>query len=225
MNISDLESIFSTNTAYSESTTQTTLEIVPPTKKYWPPPPQLPTLNEIITSCVAAKTKQIAGSNERSNVTMVQSTAEFDNIDDNQAISRTIPVDSVVVEESSITSYLNNQDITEKGQRVIVDSVTIADVDDDGNECNQQYLCESSCCCEQVLDGRCYNYNNHKFGLDCQNMTNCGNENYNDDKETTAAAADFAASESTEIIVAQCERERGREEVIKLAERIKGEGR
>ncbi|XP_063700513.1 putative uncharacterized protein DDB_G0291812 isoform X2 [Culicoides brevitarsis] len=238
LNISDLESIFSTNTAYSESTQQTTVETVTEisnkiSTKNLPPPPKLPSLNEIITSCTARTARNYKRrENNQNNVTIVQSTADFTNNDNNQAtaaVSHVIPVD---LDESKNTIATNNQsnnnnsnfDENTKGRVVVAAShqhtdevvdAPHAELTVDANECNQKYLFETSSGSEE----RCYNnYNNRKFGLDCQNMTNCGNENYNDDKETTAAAAVIEA-ESAEIIH-ECERER--REVFQLAERIKG---
>lgn len=257
LNISDLESIFSTNTAYSETTTQTTVETVaaPELKRDWPPPPQLPSLNEIIKSSnvkcekplnehdhnqkhhhisqdrpqsypnelkerASLKREQLIDSTT-SNVT-IQSTASTTNDADVVGIkAQIIPVD--LLDESNTATNLNNNN-TSNGSNtrgnIIVDVDATRTTTTGANERNQQYLFDSHKNINingEGFVGR-YNYNNHKFGLDCQIMTNCGNEDYNDDKETTAA--------STEI--KGCDQQRnlgGREncEMVKLAERIKGE--
>lgn len=261
LNISDLESIFSTNTAYSETTTQTTVEAAPESKKplklHWsalPPPPQS-MHHKINTSNVkpmvghdhnqkqrnsgkkreSVRQEQLIGNNRSNVITLVHSTASTNETDDknNDNHAKTVsPIISMdLVDESNIATNLNiyssngrtKHSNYAKGHIIVGSDAPIA-ADDAVNERNQQYLFDSHknnekkvyMGMESLVDvQRRYNYNKHNFDLDCQNMTNCGNENYNDDKETTAA--------STEINKGGEQREKGHDEMVKLAERIKGE--
>lgn len=152
------------------------------------------------------------------------------------AVSPIIPMD--LLDESNIATNLNNHssnDSHDYNNNNTRGHITVGLVDDESadaksspttaNERNQHYLLFDSNKNNEnylgavddlvVVDGHHQQHysNNYEYDLDCQNMTNCGNENYNDvDKETTA-----------EINKGGVVGEKGHVDMFKLAERIKGE--
>lgn len=209
LNISDLESIFSTNTAYSETTTQTTVDPIPSITheimdfENLPPPPHLPSLNEIIKS-YEEKFRKIndnqkhddrdltnqpqSPTNIRSEIQLIDKITCSNDNEAKIAISTIIPTD-LTKSHNYITTDLNNKN----------------NDDDDANTIRE---CTDTKCSDLLFDLNNKNNNdvtccNNNF--DCQIMTNCGNENV--DMDATGVSAD---------------NDRENDEMVKLAERIKG---
>uniref|UniRef100_A0A336MBF6 CSON013734 protein n=1 Tax=Culicoides sonorensis TaxID=179676 RepID=A0A336MBF6_CULSO len=208
LNISDLESIFSTNTSFSETTTQTTID-TSAMPDFWPPPPSplpLQQNNNVINNNNFNNQKyheqQIYNKDNelkiRGQENVIDNKATTFNVqvdftgnddhDDNNNVTTVISMDlnnkPNVVTNLNVTnySYAGNKQTT----TITTSDATSAEVDLD---CNQQYLFESHCANSEKTtfshdDPNYFCCNDKNFDIGCQIMTNY---EFDANKETTAA--------------------------------------
>uniref|UniRef100_A0A336LSK4 CSON015036 protein n=1 Tax=Culicoides sonorensis TaxID=179676 RepID=A0A336LSK4_CULSO len=252
LNISDLESIFSTNTSFSETTTQTTID-TSAMPDFWPPPPSplpLQQNNNVINNNNFNNQKyheqQIYNKDNelkiRGQENVIDNKATTFNVqvdftgnddhDDNNNVTTVISMDlnnkPNVVTNLNVTnySYAGNKQTT----TITTSDATSAEVDLD---CNQQYLFESHCANSEKTtfshdDPNYFCCNDKNFDIGCQIMTNY---EFDANKETTAAQNEikghFYDDDDDRDAKSKCKEinqsdHEQTNELVKLAERIKG---